>query len=207
MEETNSALKLCNIALSKLGESPIVAIDPNGSPAARLCYLHYHPARRETLCAARWSFANKRVTLLSSEGTEEGDSSTGHRRHHSLPSDCLRVLSVKAPSWTLQGRAVYSATSPLQMSYTYDCEDTELFEPLFCDALATRLAEKLCIPLTSSSTAREALTQEFYKIVLPLASTVNAVQSYSNDTHPLYRLWKQSYCCRNGSDEECEQLC
>lgn len=206
MEETNSALNLCNIALSKLGESPIAAIDPNGSPAARLCYLHYHPARRETLCAARWSFATKRTVLGSSESSEEDQFVSGHQRHHSLPADCLRVLSVKASSWTLQGRAVYSAISPLQISYTFDCEDAELFEPLFCDALSTRLAEKLCIPLTASSTAREALTQEFHRIILPMASTVNAVQSFSNDTHPLYRLWKQSYCCRNEEDD-CEQLC
>ncbi len=199
MEEKPNALSLCNIALSKLGESPIPAIDANGSPAARLCYMHYHPARREVLCAARWTFATKLAVLKSSEDDKQGEYVT-HALRHPLPADCLRVLDVAAPQWTLQERAVYCAVSPLKMRYIFNCEDVESFDPLFIDALATRLAEKLCIPLTASSTAREALTREFHKIILPLASTVNAVQSHSNDTHPLYRLWKDS-CCSFDEDE------
>lgn len=199
MEEKPNALSLCNIALSKLGESPIPAIDANGSPAARLCYMHYHPARREVLCAARWSFATRLALLKSSEEIGSGDY-VSHALRHPLPADCLRVLDVAAPQWTLQERAVYSAVSPLKIRYIFNCEDVESFDPLFVDALATRLAEKLCIPLTASSTAREALTQEFHRIILPLASTVNAMQSHSNDTHPLYRLWKDS-CCSFDEDE------
>lgn len=202
MEEKPNALSLCNIALSKLGESPIPAIDANGSPAARLCYLHYHPARKEVLSAARWSFATKLAILKSSEANEEnGADYVEHSLRYPLPADCLRVLDVAAPQWTLQGRAIYSAVSPsLKIRYIYNCEDVEAFDPLFVDALATRLAEKLCIPLTASSTAREALTQEFHRVILPLASTINAVQSHSNDTHPLYRLWKSSCCC-DGEEE------
>ena len=199
MEENPNALSLCNIALSKLGESPIPAIDANGSPAARLCYMHYHPARRETLCAARWSFATRLALLKSSEETGS-ENYVSHALRHPLPADCLRVLDVAAPQWTLQERAVYSSVSPLKIRYIFNCEDVESFDPLFADALATRLAEKLCIPLTASSTAREALTQEFHKIILPLASNINAVQSHSNDTHPLYKLWKDS-CCSQEEDE------
>lgn len=202
MEEKPNALSLCNIALSKLGESPIPAIDANGSPAARLCYMHYHPARKEVLCAARWSFATK-VTILKSaeENSEDGNEEyVTHALRYPLPTDCLRVLDVASPQWTLQGRAIYSAVSPLKIRYIANCEDVETFDPLFVDALATRLAEKLCIPLTASSTAREALSQEFHRVILPLASSVNIVQSHSNDTHPLYQLWKSSYCC--GEEEE-----
>lgn len=199
MEEKPNALSLCNIALSKLGESPIPAIDANGSPAARLCYMHYHPARKEVLCAARWSFATRIAVLKSSEESPEEDigNYVTHSLRYPLPADCLRVLDVAAPQWTLQGRAIYSTVSPLKIRYISNCDDVEVFEPLFVDALATRLAEKLCIPLTASSTAREALSQEFHRVILPLASTINIVQSHSNDTHPLYQLWKNSYCRSN----------
>ncbi len=188
------ALGICNIALSKLGEPPIAAIDPNGPPAARLCYLHYHPVRREVLTANRWSFATARATLGShADQAEDGT----HALPHSLPPDCLRVLEVSSPGWTLRGRSIYCPAPSIRLLYIRDEEDCQRFEPLFTEALATRLACKLCIPLTSSSTARQALTEEYQRIALPQAAHFNSVQSHSNDTHPLYRLWRRSL---SGSD-------
>ncbi len=183
------ALGICNIALSKLGESPLPALNPNGPPAARLCYMHYHPVRREVLCATRWSFATRRCTLQAA--AEESEDGT-HALAHTLPTDCLRVLEVSSPSWTLRGRRIYCPAASVRLTYTADVEDTLLFEPLFTEALATRLACKLCIPLTSSTTARQALTEEYQRVSLPQAAHANAVQAHSNDSHPLYRLWCRS---------------
>ncbi len=188
-----SALDICNLALSKLGESPIPTIDPNGSAASRLCYIHYHPVRREVLCAHRWSFAQQLVQLVSSR--DEIPDST-HLLKHNLPPDCLRVLSVNQKGWTLRGRSVYSPSKHIRLLYICDCENTELFEPLFIEALCSRLAYKMCIGLTSSTTARQALLEEYTRIALPNASHFNAVQSQSNDSHPLYQLWKHSGCQR-----------
>ncbi len=189
-------LDICNIALSKLGESPISALSPNGSPAARLCYMHYHPVRREVLCATRWSFATRRATLqAAADESADGSRSLAH----TLPTDCLRVLEVSSPGWTLRGRRIYCPAESIRLLYTADEEDTGLFEPLFTEALATRLACKLCIPLTSSTTARQALTEEYQRISLPQAAHANAVQAHSNDSHPLYRLWRRSLA---GSTED-----
>lgn len=191
-----TALDICNLALSKLGESPILALDANGCPASRLCYMHYHPVRREVLSACRWSFAKKQVRITSAEEESGGL----HSLSHTLPQDCLRVLAVNSPSWTLRGRAVFCPQSTIRLSYIADVEDTTLFEPLFVEALATRLACKLCIPLLSSTTARKALTDEYNHIVLPQAAYTNAVQDHSNDTHPLYRLWRASQSCNPDLD-------
>lgn len=180
-------LDICNLALAKLGESPVPALDPNGSPAARLCYSHYHPVRREVLSTNRWSFATTLVTL--SAAPDAG----GRNLPHHLPPDCLRVLEVSSPGWTLRGRSIYCPAADIKVLYITDEEDTSLFEPLFIEALATRLACKLCIPLTSSTTAREALTQEYHRLALPQAAHINAVQDRSNDTHPLYKLWRRSF--------------
>ncbi len=182
-------LDICNLALSRLGESPITALDPNGSLPARLCYLHYHPVRREVLCAHRWSFAMRIVTITSSEELVGDDT---HQLRHSLPPDCLRVLGVNSRCWTLRGRAVYASAPSIRLQYIADEEDTELFEPLFVEALVLRLAWKLCIPLINSTTARQALGEEYHRIALPQAAHFNAVQNMSNDSHPLYRLWRSS---------------
>lgn len=187
-------LDICNLALSRLGESPITAIDPNGSLPARLCYLHYHPVRREVLCAHRWSFATVTTTLHSAEAGSGDDT---HQLRHSLPQDCLRVLGVNSRSWTLRGRAVYCTAPAIRLLYIADVEDTNLFEPLFVEALVLRLAWKLCIPLINSTTARQALGEEYQRIALPQAAHFNAVQHLSNDSHPLYRLWRQSMSCQD----------
>lgn len=179
-------LDICNLALAKLGESPIPAISPDGTPASRLCHMHYHPVRREILCTHRWSFATGLATLTT---RDEPDCETG--KPHPLPSDCLRVLEVSSPHWTLRGRCIYCSADKVQLLYIRDEEDTYLYEPLFIEAFATRLACKLCIPLTCSTTAREALTREYHRIALPQAAHFNAVQRASNDSLPLHRQFNK----------------
>lgn len=187
-------LDICNLALSRLGESPIAEIDANGSLPSRLCYMHYHPVRREVLCSNRWSFATVRTTLRSSEQPSGEDDR--HQCRHSLPTDCLRVLGVNSRSWTLRGRAVYAPAREIRLMYIADVEDPALFDPLFIEALVLRLAWKLCIPLVNSSTVRQALAEEYHRIALPQAAHFNSVQHMSNDSHPLYRLWRQSMSCQ-----------
>lgn len=184
-----TVLAICNMALSRLGESPITELNPNGSLPSRMCYLHYHPVRREVLCAHRWSFATVSTTLNSAESSTGDDT---HQLRHSLPPDCLRVLGTNCRSWTLRGRAVYATAPSIRLLYIADVEDTTLFEPLFIEALVLRLAWKLCIPLINSTTARQALGEEYQRIALPQAAHFNAVQHMSNDSHPLYRLWRSS---------------
>lgn len=183
-----TALDICNLALSKLGESPLSGIDPNGTLPSRMCYMHYHPVRREVLCASRWSFAAVSTTLKNVRDADDGTTALPH----TLPVDCLRVLEVSSPGWTLRGRTIFCPGATVQLLYTADAENVAEFDPLFCDAFATRLACKLCIPLINSSTVRQALTDEYQRLALPQAAHFNAVQSESNDSHPLYRLWRHS---------------
>ncbi len=182
-----TALSICNLALTKLGEAPISAILPNGSPAARLCYTHYHPVRREILCTNRWTFATTLATLANDTAPQ-----TSPSIEHRLPDNCLRVLEVSSNDWSLRGRCIYCPEHQIRLLYIADVEDPALFDPLFIDAFATRLACKLCIPLTSSTTAREALTQEYNRLSLPQAAHVNAVQAHSNDSHPLNKILSHS---------------
>ena len=90
--DTPSALDICNAALSKIGEAPLDALIANESTASRLCVLHYHPARRETLCMARWTFAATQTTL-DSVSAQAPNSLTPYQ--FTLPADCLRVLDVE----------------------------------------------------------------------------------------------------------------
>lgn len=186
-----TALDICNLALAKLGEAPLPGIDCNGSPAARLCYLHYHPARREVLVSNRWTFATCCAEITSPEEASPESSDLPRRISHPLPFDCLRVLEVSCPNWVMRGRSVFCSARTIRIRYISDIEDPDLFDPLFTDAFCTLLACKLCIPLTASTTARQMLLEEYTRLVLPKAAHANAVQHYSNDGHPLLELLAQ----------------
>lgn len=155
-----TALDICNMALAKLGEPPIAALNPAGLLPSRLCYMHYHPCRREMLCANSWTFAKRTVTLA------EPEQSFAYFIHQ-LPMDALRVLAVSVPNWTLRGRAIWCEQERIRLEYIADVEDTSLFESLFVEALATRLACKLCAPLINSTTTRQILTEEYHNLMMP----------------------------------------
>lgn len=187
-DNTISALDIANLALGKIGEPPLDAILPNASTAARLCHIHYHPARREVLCLARWTFATTKCTLCVA------DPDGPHLQMpycFTLPADCLRVLHVSCSRWALHGRKLHTSSGTIELTYLIDEEDTILYDPLFVDALATRLAEKLALPLTGNATLRAAMGAEFHRIILPTAATVNAQQAFSNDMHPLRDLFRR----------------
>lgn len=149
-----TALDICNLALAKLNESPINAIDPNGKPAQILCYQLYHTTRREVLCANKWDFALRTVTRTyetSCEGVYG----------YSLPLDCLRVWQPSPSDCTLRGRALFCSEPEIELVYTTDAEYVPEFPQTFIDAFSTLLASKLALPLTFSVLTAGKLGNEY----------------------------------------------
>lgn len=94
LSERNSAVKVCNLALAFLGESPISSLDPtvDSSVTASLCARFYATTRDDLLGRRAWSFAIKRKTLVQvSNAWTEWDYAYG------VPADCLRPLAVQPP--------------------------------------------------------------------------------------------------------------
>lgn len=152
-----TALDICNLALAMLGESPIDGIDPNGCRSQRLCYTHYHPARREVLLYTHlWSFAEHEVEITS-------DDETGIKGH-SIPIDTLRILKVNAPDWFLMDCAIQSSEKTIKLTYIADEEDVEKFEDAFVEMFVIRLAMKLCIPLTASTKIYQELSNKYHEL-------------------------------------------
>lgn len=160
MEKPQTALDICNLALAELGEPPIPGIDPCGNLTQRLCYMHYHPTRREVLCAAPWSFAIEAATINS---REPADGAT--RLPHTIPAETIRILSMSAPTWQLLGRNIYCPEPTIHITYITDHEAVETWPQPFIEAFTTRICVKLSIPLLNSTTVHERLLNRYTALI------------------------------------------
>lgn len=153
-------IDICNFALKKLGEPfPISFMSPNGFLPERTCYIHYHPSRREVLCANRWKFATRMVKL-------KFETELAGKYGYSLPNDCLRVWGLSPlVDCTIRGRALFCSEPEITLVYTADEEDVTKFDPIFVEAFVLRLASKICMPLTHSIMLCGKLTNEYNKLI------------------------------------------
>lgn len=161
-------LEICNMALEKIGEKPLEKLVPNESKAARLCNLHYHPARRKTLSDWPWDFAMRRVTS-STNNKEQGD--LLHEvlpiYRFYLPSDCLRLLRIipNNQGWKLQGRCILFPFPNITYEYITDEEDQDKYPLVFINAFVLWLARKLAVPLTGNSMVRARMSAAYMDII------------------------------------------
>lgn len=191
-----SVVDICNLALTRLGHGMISAID-EGSKAGDLCSLHYPLCRDATLRAHPWNFAIRRQELAASATTPNHE----FDYYFALPDDCLKVIRTDWEADGLTSTAVYGypgmngyagesvpyrleshaslgkvlATneSTCSIEYIARIEDPTLFDDLFIDVLAQRLAAELAVPLTDTQTVAKAMW-EIYQNKLMEARTTDA---------------------------------
>lgn len=136
-----SEVEICNLALSRLGDSATVSSinPPEGSAQAEYCATFYPAARDELLEMHAWGFATVRTKPARLEGAWD----------YVLPGNCLRVLNVSGyGDWTMglseEGRRILHAEHEIsEISYIARVTDTTLFSPLFTAALSWHLSSML----------------------------------------------------------------
>ena len=142
---------IANIALSILGAEPIVDYLTDVFPRAKLCRTFYPTTRDATLRAYPWGFAIARKTLLADPTAPI----FLWEQKFALPANpwCLRVLELDDTDidWKVEGRFLVCNNSTVSIKYISRVEDTTLFDSMFVQALATRLAAILSKPITGSA--------------------------------------------------------
>lgn len=175
-----SAVDICNRALQLLGQEVISSLTQN-TKSSRSVALAYDIARRAELRAHPWNFAIKRANLA--------ESSTpplyGKANYFPLPNDFIRLLNTDPEKnyntidYEIEGNQIASDyPAPLQIRYLYDCQDTTLFDDLFNEAVAARVARSVCEQLTQSNAKLQAIN-DYYKETMNEARRVNAYEQIS----------------------------
>lgn len=168
-----SDVAICNQALDILGVDPITSLDDD-TKAARLMLRSYESERDATIRAYPWNFATKRAALaLLSTAPAWGFANQYALPEGPDPAYCLRALYVEgeldgnSSPWKIEGRAwLTDAGPPLNVLYLARITDPTLFDPLFVQALAARLAAKFAYALTESATLPERIRGHYRDLLI-----------------------------------------
>ena len=154
-----SVVDLCNSALDKAGHGAITSLEDN-TKAARLCLRNWPLVRDRVLRMHPWNFAVKRTNLAAHETAPDW----GFTAKFPLPSDFLRLLEVRDLStgeFHLEDGFIPANATVLYIRYIASITDPNVYDALFIDTVATRLAAELAEPLTQSTTKKKALLEEY----------------------------------------------
>ena len=198
----SSAVDICNLALSHLGESATVSsIDPpEGSAQAELCATFYPIARNNILELHEWGFSIRRAALALMTSTI-----TQWAYAYAVPANMVRILSIQptdsADDNSVSGIAspvpysveinengvqvIYSDTENAYIRYTSKVEDTTLFSPLFITTLSWQLAAMLAGPVIKGDPGKAAAIEceKMTQFWIGRASESNAQQKKSGMQH------------------------
>jgi hypothetical protein len=172
-------LEVCNLALDILKEGQITSLDEDRS-AARWMKRNYPIMRNMVMTTHIWKFAMFRAKL--DEDAEPPDFEWAHRFRK--PADCLRVLPLRVggridgyliPHQVEGDYILTNAPAPLYVRYLRCVTNPAEFPPLFVDALAGKLAERIAHKLTGKMSMVE-LGAAQYKEALMLAASIDSAE-------------------------------
>jgi hypothetical protein len=181
-----SATDIANLALTKLGASPIAALTDD-SKAARTLSAVYDSVRDAELRDRPWKFAMTRAALPS----EAQGPGFGYGRQYLLPSDCIRLIQVgegasafsladyqgpdNAP-FQVDGEAILTdMPAPLRIRYVRRVTDVSRYDAAFVQAFACRLAAEAAEALTQSPQKRQLALGEYQERIRQ-ARRLNAIE-------------------------------
>lgn len=139
-------VEIVNIALARLGESPVQSLD-EGSVPANAAKLLFDSARRSTLRDFNWSFA---MAVVSPARLTEKP--VDFRYAYALPADCLRVIRLRGGRpFAVRGKTLLADDGDAVLEYVADVTDESQFDSKFVEAFTYKLASELAMPVKGSS--------------------------------------------------------
>jgi hypothetical protein len=180
-------VEIANRALTKLGANRITALNENTKEGRTVNSL-YEIVLDAELRANNWKFSIVRASV-SADVTAPV---YGFQRAFSLPSACLRVLSVgeydppvdlsdyvgadNSP-YVIEGRKILTDyASPIKIRYIGRQDTPDNFDAAFIEAFACKLAMEMAEPLSASDTKLARAAQQ-YKEAITAALQANAIEA------------------------------
>lgn len=176
-----NATEICNLALAEIGDNYSITDIEESTPQAAVCRRFYESTRDSMLRAYPWSFARTRATLSQISTAPI----FGWDYAFQLPSDFLRLVDFNGlDAWDLEGDYVIEGNQILtdddsaEIAYIKRVTDAQLFDAMFVEAFALKLALRICIKLSKDGGIMGAIEQRL-RFALGEAKRADA-----NETRP-----------------------
>ena len=189
-----SDVSIANRALTKLGADRILLLTDENA-AARTINSMFADVRDAEIQRYNWKFSLKRTSLSALADAP----AWGYQYQYPLPFDYLGLVQVnevyvrardKTPAWSVEGGLILTDyEAPLKLRYKARITDPAMFDPLFVEVFACKLAMEACETLTQSGSKLEAATQG-YKFALSEAARQDAIEN-PPDEYP-WGSWLES---------------
>lgn len=197
-----SQTEIVNRAAIKIGASTILNIGEDNKTAIVMSAL-WDTVRRSELSKRYWNFSLARIQLAKLGS----GSDWGFDNLYQLPVDFLKIVQVNdfyiAPSlsdyinsddspYALEGQNIATDfDAPLKVRYVRDLTETGLYDALFVEAFASKLAYEACYSITQSHQGCDRAYNDYLAAVKEAARS-NAIsrppQSIPDDSWMLSRL-------------------
>ena len=188
-----SKVDICNLAIAHVEGARISSFSEN-TPEAILCNSIYAMTRDSLLRSHKWNFAIKRATLAPLATAPE----YGYDYQYQLPIDCLRVVKLEyvGDRYKIEGRKLLCNDSSLKLKYIYRNEEVNEYDPVFVEALAYKISEKLAFPIASSNKLALRMEAKYKTIV----SEARSFDGQEDTRDPLQQyVWENARI--NGANE------
>ena len=146
-----NSINICSKALLILGANSISSFN-DGTAEAEVAGNLYSLVRDSLLSSYTWSFAVAQRTLAKLENSPLAD----YQNAFSLPSDFLRVISGgsgnrgRGLQYCIQENRLHTNQEEVNLTYIFR-PDESTFPAFFVEALISKLAAEMCLPLTEST--------------------------------------------------------
>lgn len=141
-----SWVKVCNIALSRLGTASISSLT-EGSQNALFCNTLLPNAIENVLAQYDWSCSRKRISL-----NPDGEAPAfGYEYQFPLPVDCVRIVhaDLNGEAYTIENGRLLTDSPTLNLVYIARPADPSVLSVGIRDAISKTLAFLLSTPLSS----------------------------------------------------------
>lgn len=170
--------QIANLALSKAGGRRITDYDTSNTEEAFAVRACYDSVRQAELRTVAWKFAISRVAIDADATAPD----FGRQYRYALPADFLKALPLDPTYAAARNDHLFEGAyiltdqpEPIYLRYVYDVEDTTLFDPLFVQAFACRLAMEVTVELKQSSMDKSEAADQYLKFMAD-AKRTNAIE-------------------------------
>lgn len=169
---STTPVSICSNALLMLGDAPISSFTED-TDRARLASNLWDTLRDAVLRRHPWNCAIKRVVLAPDVTAPAFDYST----QFTLPSDCLRVLSVgqegERPQYKLEGRKILmTGATACNLRYVFRNDNPATWDAMLIEAMTMVMRAVFSYPITQSG-SMEQLVENTLREYLRQARTVD----------------------------------